>query len=526
MSMPIQTVRLLPTNRDSASTDSSPTSAATSLPLSAPLRLPPELTNNSKFGFAFPDADPGTTSLPLVAPIGEVADTEVKADPNAAEAQASPPSPSTETPGATPLPRLARAFSMPVASQLGQLRHPRRPPGFGSPSSSSYGNSQPYTPGLSTIYSAPNSAVLPDYIATSENPLPFSGLSLELADTAQLIIQTLLQLSPPHLLDPAHEQLSGCTLQMPTTSVGAMLTVMKGLNWMSVRLPGFIEAEGTSLESVVEEDTGDEIFDVGELLQNVGDVLAGIAAQAGIDVVIYHADVTLKHVGVKGEEGGVSYVLSHIVRHLIAIAEPGDTIELGLYLDTRSGDSSVCIFDIIHRLGTLDPSHLPQLEQRVPPQFDTAILRRLLTHIRATLQVKPTPMPSSPSLTATIVTPPASLPAPPPTLAYTLSIPFKSPPLQMTPPELTPQDEAERQPFPTLKLAREPTLEELSKFAETQLRGKHATFHASANSSFAHHLTSYLTAWGMNVEHKGVKEGEEGTKDETGPTSVESEVSS
>ncbi|KAG9089873.1 ssk1 response regulator receiver, partial [Ceratobasidium sp. 370] len=525
MSMPIQTVRLLPTNRDPSSPDSSPTSAATSLPLSAPLRLPPELSNNSKFGFAFPDAGPGTTSLPLVAPISEVADTDAKAEPSTAEAQDSPPSPSTDIPGATPLPRLARAFSMPVASQLGHLRHPRRPPGFGSPSSSSYGSSQPYTPGLSAIYSAPNSAIPHDYVATRENPFPFSGLSLELADTAQVIIQTLLQLSPPHLLDPAHEQFSGCTLQMPTTSVGAMLTAMKGLNWMSVRLHGFVEAENANLESVIEEDKGEQVFDIGELLQNVGDVMAGIAAQSGIDVVIYHADVTLKHVGVKGDEGGVSYVLSHIVRQIIAIAEPGDTIELGLHLDTRNGDSSVCIFDIVHRLGTLD-SQPPQLAQRVP-QLDTIILRQLLTHIHATLQVKPAPVPSSPSLTASATpTPPASLPAPPPTLAYTLSIPFKSPPLPMTPPELSPADESERQPFPTLKLAREPTLEELTKFAETELRGKHATFYASAKSSFAHHLTSYLTAWGMNVEHKGVGVGEDGLKDETRPTSVESEVSS
>ncbi|KAG9106439.1 ssk1 response regulator receiver, partial [Ceratobasidium sp. 392] len=522
----IQPVRISPTTHGSSGIDTSPTTAATSLPLSAPLRLPPELTNSNKFGFAFPDADPGTTSLPIIPPVDEAADIDAKADSGIAEAQDSPPSPSTDIPGATPLPRLARAFSMPVASQLGHLRHPRRPPGFGSPGSSSYG-SVPYTPGLSTIYSAPNSAIPHDYIANRDNPLPFSGLSLELADTAQLIIQTLLQVSPPHLLDPAREQLSGCTLQLPTTSVGAMLTAMKGLNWMSVRLPGFVEGENTGLESVIEEDKTEETFDVGELLQNVGDVLAGIAAQAGIDVVIYHADVTLKHIGVKGEEGGVSYVLSHIVRQIIAIAEPGDTIELGLHLDTRNADSSVCTFDIVHRLGTVDPSQPPQLEQRVAPQFDTVILRRLLTHIRATLQVKPAPVPSSPSLTATTTpAPPASLAAPAATLAYTLSIPFKSPPVQLTPPELSPADEAERQPFPTLKLAREPTLEELTKFAETQLRGKHATFYASANSSFAHHLTSYLTAWGMNVEHKGVGVGDEAAKDETGPTLVESEVSS
>ncbi|QRV87070.1 response regulator receiver [Ceratobasidium sp. AG-Ba] len=527
-SLPLQTVRLTP-NRDSTSTDSSPTSAATSLPLSAPLRLPPELTNNSKFGFAFPDADPGTTTLPLIPPVDEIPDlADAKPDAGTAETQDGPTSPNAELLGATPLPRLARAFSMPVASQLGHLKHPRRPPGFGSPGSSSYGSSQPYTPGLSTIYSAPNSAIPKDYIGTMDNPLPFSGLSLELADTAQLIIQTLLQLSPPHLLDPAREQFSGCTLQMPTTSVGAMLTTMKGLNWMSVRLPGFVETKESGLDSVVEQDNGDETFDVGEMLQNVGDVLAGIAAQAGIDVVIYHADVGMKHVGVKGEEGGVAYVLSHIVRQIIAVTQPGDTIELGLHLDTRTSDTTHCVFDIIHRLGSSDSAQPSRLEDRVPPQFDTVILRRLLTHIRATLHVKPTPVPSSPSLTATSATPapPASLPTPPPSQAYTLSIPFKSAPIPLLPPSLSPAEEAERQPFPTLKLAREPTLDELTKFADTQLRGKHATFYASAASSFAHHLTSYLTAWGMNVEHRNVGTGEDAAKDETGATPAESDVSS
>lgn len=62
------------------------------------------------------------------------------------------------------------------------------------------------------------------------------------------------------------------------------------------------------------------------------------------------------------------------------------------------------------------------------------------------------------------------------------------------------EDESTRQPFPNLRLAREPTLEELTFFAE-KLKGLKATFYASSKSSFAHHLTSYLTAWGMDVSH-------------------------
>lgn len=46
----------------------------------------------------------------------------------------------------------------------------------------------------------------------------------------------------------------------------------------------------------------------------------------------------------------------------------------------------------------------------------------------------------------------------------------------------------------------EPSLEQLSSFGET-LKGKKVKLYASAKGSFAHHLTSYLTAWGMDVTH-------------------------
>lgn len=46
----------------------------------------------------------------------------------------------------------------------------------------------------------------------------------------------------------------------------------------------------------------------------------------------------------------------------------------------------------------------------------------------------------------------------------------------------------------------EPTLELLSTFGEC-LKGKKVTLYASAKGSFAHHLSSYLTAWGMEITH-------------------------
>ena len=43
-------------------------------------------------------------------------------------------------------------------------------------------------------------------------------------------------------------------------------------------------------------------------------------------------------------------------------------------------------------------------------------------------------------------------------------------------------------------------MEQLTQFAEA-LRGKKVTLHASSSGPFAHHLSSYLTAWGMDVSH-------------------------
>ena len=51
-----------------------------------------------------------------------------------------------------------------------------------------------------------------------------------------------------------------------------------------------------------------------------------------------------------------------------------------------------------------------------------------------------------------------------------------------------------------VRLGTEPSLEELMQFAET-LRGTKVTLYASTTSSFAHHLSSYLTAWRLDISH-------------------------
>ena len=56
-------------------------------------------------------------------------------------------------------------------------------------------------------------------------------------------------------------------------------------------------------------------FDIGENLQSVGDALSGMAADVGVDLVLFHGDVGMKHIAVKGDEIGISYTLSHVSQY-------------------------------------------------------------------------------------------------------------------------------------------------------------------------------------------------------------------
>jgi osomolarity two-component system response regulator SSK1 len=96
---------------------------------------------------------------------------------------------------------------------------------------------------------------------------------------------------------------------------------MKNLNYMSRNLEEFgLDSDETISEAGEEEREGEtepslrpkDTFDIGETLQSAGDVLSGVAAQAGVDLVLFHGDVSLKHVSVIGDECGLAFALSHV----------------------------------------------------------------------------------------------------------------------------------------------------------------------------------------------------------------------
>ncbi|KAF8509416.1 hypothetical protein BU17DRAFT_56116 [Hysterangium stoloniferum] len=419
------------------------------------------------------------------------------------------PGESSKTPSthseAPSLPRLSRAFSMPLPSQLGHWQHPVR---------SQLGmESDSLTPAL-------------------ESQNHFQDLALELADSVQLAIQTLFHLSPPHLFDPGKEQLSACTVQIPTPSLNALLTSMKNLNYISANIQtlGFpSQPEGPYENSdfqVTQDALVKDDFDIGEVLQSVGDSFAGLASEADVDLVLHHGDA-IKHMGVKGDECGLSYALSHIMQQVLATTKRGDSIEIGLSitghphpegrLDPPIEDADsplldadgpvVCTFDVAHMFASISdmsfsevsydaqaveenetPTHV---ESRPEPALDSVILRRLLAHIGGTLR---------PSLEA------RSFPR---GRRCELSVTLdRGPSLATLYQKTPPVDDVCRDLLTDIPLAREPSIDELISFADT-LRGKRVAFHASSRGSFAHHLTRYLTAWGMDISHIPTEEVEE-----------------
>ncbi|KAG7096555.1 hypothetical protein E1B28_003977 [Marasmius oreades] len=376
-------------------------------------------------------------------------------------------------------PRFNRAFSLPLPSQLGYLQHPLK--------SSVFGEMAPRPPGSD-----------PPSTEVSQ----FRQLSLELADSVQMVIQTMLQVSPSQVLDPAKEQFSACALAVPTPSMSAMLTAMKNLNYISVNVNTFcggpMEGDEDDVPPLFSSKRYND-FDIGELLQSTGDALSGAAAHTGVDLVIYHGDVGLKHVWVKGDESGISYMLSHVIRQILNTAQRTDTLELGLFVHHQSPrrqemstivetdeddpfkDSTdgplQCVVEMYHKFGPTDfPNN--HLDTRVQPDLTTLLLRRLLRKVGATLTQDSSPSENGRSCRVYFALEAGSSPVDTP---YTVKASGDS-------------------------MSVEPSLEQLTVFMES-LKGKKVNLYASSKGSFAHHLTSYLTAWGMDVSHISAEGG-------------------
>jgi osomolarity two-component system response regulator SSK1 len=133
-----------------------------------------------------------------------------------------------------------------------------------------------------------------------------------------------------------------------------------------------------------------------------------------------------------------------------------------------------------------NPTNSSPVPIRPRPNLESLILRRLLRRINGTISSDITPRLFTPGRATEL----------------SLLVEPGSEDLLVKPPSLSLEEEAARQPFANanIQLATEPSLEELFTFLDT-LKGKRVALFASGKGSFAHHMTSYLTAWGLDVSH-------------------------
>lgn len=225
-------------------------------------------------------------------------------------------------------------------------------------------------------------------------------------------------------------------------------------------------------------------------------------------------------------------LVQQIVRQVLNTAQRGDTVELGLLVEQDAPSSPVvgfssskldfvpiddvlnatspedkgplkCIIRISHKYALSKspqkknhPRDVVTTEIRPKLSFDTLFLRRILRQIDGELiSDLPPPELFTSGRTCDLRIALQRLPAP------------SSTPVA----ELTDEET-------------EPSLEQLASFGEG-LKGKKVILYACADGSFAHHLTVYLTTWGMDVTHVSPESQVDGLADPPTPAPYEPRLS-
>lgn len=142
--------------------------------------------------------------------------------------------------------------------------------------------------------------------------------SQEIRDASLMVMATLEQFSPSSILNNNHELLSACSIAVPIASISAINTIIKQachvtshLNLVSRLLRETDPAHIIPPEQRVKSDVRKE-FDVSELIQNVGDALAGMSAKLGVHFALYHTDNGLCYSNVIGDEDGIKHALINV----------------------------------------------------------------------------------------------------------------------------------------------------------------------------------------------------------------------
>ncbi|ORY90486.1 hypothetical protein BCR43DRAFT_499381 [Syncephalastrum racemosum] len=301
-------------------------------------------------------------------------------------------------------------------------------------------------------------------------------VSQEVQDAALMVMTTLEQFSPASILANTHELLSACSIAVPIASISAITTTIKQVCYVSSHLQllgRLLRDPENDMHSEVKRD-----FDIGELVQNMGDALAGMAAKLDVNLVIYHSDNAMHHHMVLGDEDAIRHSLLNLMRNILEGCTPGAILEFGLNA-TPKGDVLAITFEITHTTSPaipdgLSPAILPnanltaQLLAFIGGDLTVEEVGKNKTRFDVTMQLD---MARENSRRILLLEEPSFLR-------------FKQ--------------------FQNIRFSTEPTLQELHKFIKN-LKGLKMVLHARELSVFAKHLTSCLASWNADISHVPVE---------------------
>ncbi|KAF7732845.1 ssk1 response regulator receiver [Apophysomyces ossiformis] len=327
-------------------------------------------------------------------------------------------------------------------------------------------------------------------------------VSREVQDAALMVITTLEQFSPANILANTHELLSACSIAVPIASISAINTTIKQVCHISSQLALLQKLTHENSSVVIAHSDVRQEFDVGELVQNVGDALAGMAAKIGVNIVIYHSDNGLHHTNVVGDEGAMRHGLLNLLRNILEGCTPGASIELGLNITPKDNAQKMGIaLEIIH---TTSPAIPEGLNAALLPNAN--LTAQLLQYIGGSLSVNDI----SKNRTR-----------------FEVKLEMQTGQNNDNQRLLLIRDPCLilHKHYTSVKFAHEPTLKELNKFIEA-LKGLKMVLHAPEHSVFAKHLTSCLASWNTDISHVPVSRLAEVPEDEAAASSDDATANS
>ncbi|KAG2178461.1 hypothetical protein INT44_001613 [Umbelopsis vinacea] len=308
-------------------------------------------------------------------------------------------------------------------------------------------------------------------------------LATEVEDATVMLTATLHYFSPSRILEGSHELLSACSIPVPIASISAINTTTKQVRYLSAQLPllARLSLAQTDIDMDIELSTVEKEFDIGDLLQAVGDTMAGIAAKLDVKLVIYHSDNALHYTNVRGDEDVLRHTLINLVRNLLDSCSSGSCIELGLNVTALTGDSEASAPSklLITFAMTLEMS-LSSDNSILPNANLTSML---LAHLGGSLALEDVDDHST---------------------SFIIRLEMKEGQQMERVHESTerPHERLHRQ-LSNIRFSDEPTLEDLNVFVN-RLSGVKVVLYATDQSIFAKHLTSCLASWNVNISHVSV----------------------